>query len=97
MRMYLYNFKIPYCEYFKKWVYYKLVGFHDWLMSADVDILPCLLLPLAGPEEFEDDDVIKLPTELQYLEPDKTREPITLIRASLVEALTQVCSLLSLI
>ena len=60
------------------------------MLSPAVDILPCLLLPLAGPEEFEDDDMEKLPTELQYLEPDKTREPLTLVRANLVEAITQV-------
>ena len=49
-----------------------------------------LTATLAGPEEFEDDDMEKLPTELQYLEPDKTREPLALVRANLVEAITQV-------
>lgn len=66
------------------------VDAHDWLLSPAVDILPCLLLPLAGPEEFDDDEMDKLPPELQYLEPEKSREPIAAIRANLLEALTQV-------
>lgn len=63
---------------------------HQWLLDPSTNLLPSLLLPLAGPEEFDDDDMEKLPTELQYLEPDKQREPIALVRANLVEALTQV-------
>lgn len=40
----------------------------------NVDILPSLLLPLAGPEEFDDEDTDLLPSELQYLPDDKMRE-----------------------
>lgn len=39
-----------------------------------MDILPRLLLPLAGPEEFDEEDNDKLPLELQYLPSDKSRE-----------------------
>lgn len=39
-----------------------------------MDILPRLLLPLAGPEEFDEEDNDKLPLELQYLPSDKNRE-----------------------
>ena len=53
-------------------------------------MLPRLLLPLAGPEEFDDDDVERLPDDLQYLPPDKEREPESTIRKMLVEALLQV-------
>ncbi|XP_067933658.1 protein HGH1 homolog [Watersipora subatra] len=67
-------------------------GYHDWLLGSSVDILPCLLLPLAGPEEFDEDDTEKLPVELQYLEPNKSREPVAIVRANLVEALTQLCT-----
>lgn len=48
--------------------------YHEWLLSDDVDILPRLLLPLAGPEEFDDEDNEKLPADLQYLSEDKKRE-----------------------
>lgn len=48
---------------------------HEWLLSPEVDLLPYLLLPLAGPEEFDDEDNDKLPCSLQYLPETKTREP----------------------
>lgn len=63
---------------------------HEWLLSDEVDILPRLLLPLAGPEEFDDDETDKLPVDLQYLEPDKQREPDADVRRMLVEAINQV-------
>jgi len=61
------------------------------LLSAEVDLLPRVLLPLAGPEEFTDDEMDRLPVDLQYLEPDKQREPDADIRRMLVEAINQVC------
>ena len=59
-------------------------------LATEVDILPRLLLPLAGPEEFDDEDTGKLPDDLQYLPSDKQREPIAEIRRMLVEAILQV-------
>lgn len=67
---------------------------HDWLLSPEVDILPHLLLPLAGPEEFEDSEIDKLPPELQYLPEDKQREADPDIRKMLLEALILVCGIL---
>ncbi|XP_044727698.1 protein HGH1 homolog [Chrysoperla carnea] len=67
--------------------------FHKWLLSEDVDILPRLLLPLAGNEQFDDEDMDKLPLELQYLPDDKMREDDPDIRKMLIEAITQLCSL----
>lgn len=32
-------------------------GHHEWLLSEQVDLLPFLLLPLAGPEEFPEDEM----------------------------------------
>ena len=29
---------------------------HDWMLSDDVDVLPFLLLPLAGPEELSEEE-----------------------------------------
>ncbi|XP_050315701.1 protein HGH1 homolog [Anthonomus grandis grandis] len=66
--------------------------FHEWLLSEDVDILPRLLLPLAGSEEFDEEDNDKLPLELQYLPEDKIREEDPDIRCILLEAITQLCS-----
>lgn len=47
---------------------------HEWLMSSDVDIVSYLLLPLAGPEEFTDEENNKLPIDLQFLPETKKRE-----------------------
>ncbi|CAH1118283.1 unnamed protein product [Phaedon cochleariae] len=63
--------------------------FHEWLLGEDVDILPRLLLPLAGNEEFDEEDNDKLPLELQYLPEDKVREEDPDIRCILLEAITQ--------
>uniref|UniRef100_A0A336LMG7 Protein HGH1 homolog n=1 Tax=Culicoides sonorensis TaxID=179676 RepID=A0A336LMG7_CULSO len=65
---------------------------HDWLLSPKVDILPYLLLPLAGPEEFDDEDNDKLPVECQYLGADKKREDDPDIRKMLLESLAQLCA-----
>nr|CAI5858170.1 unnamed protein product [Callosobruchus analis] len=62
--------------------------FHEWLLGEDVDILPRLLLPLAGNEEFDEEDNEKLPLELQYLPDDKKREEDPDIRCILLEAIT---------
>ena len=66
--------------------------YHEWLLSDEVDILPRILLPLAGPEEFDEDDMEKLPEDLQYLEPEKRREEDPDIRKMLVETVFQVNS-----
>lgn len=65
---------------------------HSWLLGEDVDILPHLLLPLAGPEEFDDEDNGKLPVDLQWLPEDKKRESDPDIRRMLLEALEQLCA-----
>lgn len=70
---------------------------HEWLLSDTVDILPHLLLPLAGPEEFPEDDMEKLPPDLQYLDDTKQREPDPDIRMLLLDALLQVGGLVCLI
>uniref|UniRef100_A0A0B6Z7H2 Protein HGH1 homolog n=1 Tax=Arion vulgaris TaxID=1028688 RepID=A0A0B6Z7H2_9EUPU len=66
--------------------------YHSWLLSDDVDILSRLLLPLAGGDELDDDEMEKLPVDLQYLPLDKKREPDHEIRGMLIEAITQLCS-----
>jgi hypothetical protein len=65
--------------------------FHETLLfSPDIDLLSRLLLPLAGPEEFDDDDMEKLPIDLQYLPPDKERELDPDIRIMLIETILMV-------
>lgn len=56
------------------------VEYHEWLLSPEIDILSHLLVPLAGPEEFDDEDNNKLPVSLQYLPEMKRREPDVDIR-----------------
>ncbi|XP_066531249.1 protein HGH1 homolog isoform X2 [Hoplias malabaricus] len=60
---------------------------HEWLLSDSVDILPFLLLPLAGPEELSEEENEGLPVDLQYLPEDKTREEDPDIRKMLIETL----------
>jgi len=56
-------------------------------------LLPRLLLPLAGPEQFDEEDNEKLPLDLQYLPDDKEREPDSDLRLALLQALTQVIAI----
>ncbi|KAH8732381.1 hypothetical protein GQ44DRAFT_603084 [Phaeosphaeriaceae sp. PMI808] len=42
--------------------------------STGANLLPYILLPLMGPEEYSDDDTDGMLDELQLLEPDKERE-----------------------
>jgi len=70
--------------------------YHDWLLAEDgVDLLPRLLLPLAGPEEFDEEVTDKLPIDLQYLPSDKAREIDAGIRGMLVESIHHVRFFLS--
>ncbi|XP_016133366.1 protein HGH1 homolog, partial [Sinocyclocheilus grahami] len=60
---------------------------HEWLLSDAVDILPYLILPLAGPEELSEEENEGLPVDLQYLPEDKKREDDPDIRKMLLETL----------
>jgi len=65
---------------------------HEWLLN-DVGILPHLLLPLAGSgETLDEEDNETLPIDLQYLPPDKVREPNTEIKNMLLESLFSLCA-----
>ncbi|KAG6828550.1 hypothetical protein H0H92_007574 [Tricholoma furcatifolium] len=59
--------------------------------APGVDALPYILLPLAGPEEFELEDQEKLPEALQFLPPTKTREQDPTLRLIHVETLLLLC------
>ncbi|KAG6900626.1 hypothetical protein C0993_007300 [Termitomyces sp. T159_Od127] len=60
-------------------------------LARGVDALPYILLPLAGPEEFELEDQEKLPEALQFLPPTKTRESDPALRLMHVETLLLLC------
>ncbi|XP_071409831.1 protein HGH1 homolog [Pithys albifrons albifrons] len=60
---------------------------HEWLLGEQVDVLPFLLLPLAGPEELPEEEMEQLPLDLQYLPQDKQREPQPDIRKMLLETI----------
>ena len=64
------------------------------MLGDDIDILPVLLLPLAGPDPFSDEENDQLPLDLQYLPDDKEREPSQDIRTMLLEALMKVVRIL---
>lgn len=57
------------------------------LTTYKVELVSRLLLPLAGPtpEEWEDEEVERLPVDLQYLGEDKEREQDTDLRVMLLE------------
>ncbi|KAJ6580870.1 hypothetical protein B0H19DRAFT_1207074 [Mycena capillaripes] len=59
--------------------------------APGIDALAYLLLPLAGPEEFDLEDQEKLPDALQFLPPTKAREPDPAIRFIHVETLLLLC------
>jgi hypothetical protein len=60
---------------------------HESFLQSDIDLLSRLLLPLAGPEELDEDEMNSLPEDLQYLPPDKEREADPDIRNMLLETL----------
>ena len=66
---------------------------HEMLLNQ-LDLLPKLLLPLAGPtpEAFSEEEIEELPIDLQYLDDDKVIESDADIRKLLLEALLQLCA-----
>ncbi|SGZ57488.1 CIC11C00000000032 [Sungouiella intermedia] len=66
---------------------------HSTLVSDDkINLLPYLLLPIAGPEESDEDDMFNLPDELQLLPPDKKRDPVDSIIGTHLESLLLLCT-----
>ncbi|KAF7999529.1 hypothetical protein HF325_006205 [Metschnikowia pulcherrima] len=61
---------------------------HEKLVTDEgINLLPYILLPLAGPEELDEDDMFNLPDELQLLPADKMREPVETILNTHLESL----------
>ncbi|KAH7052918.1 hypothetical protein BKA57DRAFT_456702 [Linnemannia elongata] len=64
------------------------VQHHPALMDeSDINVLPYILLPLCGPEEFDIDDMEGMPEDIQLLPPTKTREADAHLRETLLEGL----------
>lgn len=64
------------------------IPFHSTFLDlAQINILPYLLLPICGPEEFSEEDMDGMPEDLQLLPPDKTREPDILTLMTHIESL----------
>ncbi|KAI8924214.1 hypothetical protein BC831DRAFT_466613 [Entophlyctis helioformis] len=62
------------------------------LLGAELNLLVYILLPLSGPEDYDEDDMDGMPDELQFLEPSKRREQDPKIRLMLVEILVLLTS-----
>ncbi|EJD07430.1 DUF383-domain-containing protein [Fomitiporia mediterranea MF3/22] len=60
--------------------------------APGMNILPYILLPLAGPEEFDFEDQEKLPAALQLLPDTKKREQDAVLRRTHVETLILFCT-----
>ncbi|GBM30846.1 Protein HGH1 [Araneus ventricosus] len=60
-------------------------------LLIEKDVLSILLLPLMGPEDYDDECMEKLPLDCQYLENSKQREPVPQIRRALIQALSLLC------
>ena len=64
------------------------------LPAPGIDALQHILLPLAGPEEFDLDAQEQLPDALQFLPQTKQREPDPVLRLIHIETLLLLCTTL---
>lgn len=62
------------------------------LPAPGIGALPHILLPLAGPEEFDLDAQEQLPEALQFLPQTKLRDPDAVLRLTHVETLLLLCA-----
>lgn len=64
----------------------------SFLAEDEINILPYILLPITGGEEYDDDDTMGMLPDLQLLPPDKQRDPDHNIIQTHVETLTLLTS-----
>lgn len=62
------------------------------LLLSEADVLPYVLLPLCGPEEFDTEDMENMPMEIQLLPPTKKRERDSALRRQLLDILVMLAS-----
>jgi hypothetical protein len=66
---------------------------HPSILSVEeINILPYILLPITGNEEYDEEDAVGMPPDLQLLPPDKQRDPDHGIIQTHVETLTLLTS-----
>lgn len=65
--------------------------FHDFLLSNDMELLTYLLNPIMGGEEYDDEEMDRLPISLQYLPKEKQRDNDIDIRKMILETLNKFC------
>lgn len=63
-----------------------------FLTDESINLLPYILLPIAGPEEIDEEDMFNLPEELQLLPSDKQRDPEDSIICVHLESLLLLCT-----
>ncbi|RAL06652.1 protein HGH1 [Aspergillus homomorphus CBS 101889] len=64
------------------------VPFHSTLLSEDeANILPYILLPITGPEEYAEEEALEMLPDLQLLPPDKQRDTDSSIIVTHIETL----------
>jgi hypothetical protein len=68
-------------------VAFEIESHPSFLSEDEINILPYLLLPITGNEEYEEDDMLNMLPDLQLLPPDKTRDPDPTIIQTHVETL----------
>lgn len=65
---------------------------HELLTNPNINLLPYILLPIAGPEEIDEDYMFDLPEELQLLPSDKVRDPLKGLICIHLESLLLLCT-----
>jgi hypothetical protein len=64
------------------------ISFHSTLFSEDdANLLPYILLPITGPEEFSEEETMAMLPDLQLLPPDKKRDSDNSIMVTHLETL----------
>ncbi|CAG9790616.1 unnamed protein product [Diatraea saccharalis] len=66
--------------------------YHDFLLNNNLDLLTYLLNPIMGNEDYPDEEMDKLPIDLQYLPKEKRRETDIDIRKMILETLNKLCT-----
>ncbi|KAH6671824.1 DNA-binding protein-like protein HGH1 [Halenospora varia] len=59
----------------------------DFLAEEEINILPYLLLPITGNEEYDEEEMLDMLPDLQLLPPDKQRDPDPTVIQTHVETL----------
>ncbi|RDA95082.1 hypothetical protein CP533_2098 [Ophiocordyceps camponoti-saundersi (nom. inval.)] len=69
-------------------VAFEIQSHPSFLSETGINILPYILLPIAGADEYEAEDIMEMLPDLQLLPPDKARDPDCDVVRTHVETLT---------